>query len=76
MATHFELWNDRTNNLIDEFDTMEQALDEVRWRISKRDDDAGHALSLLRLDAAGAVEVIASGDELVRRSREMTVIGD
>ncbi len=47
MTIHFELWNDRTNNLIDEFDTIEQALDEVRWRISERGDDAGRALSLL-----------------------------
>lgn len=76
MTTHFELWNDRTNNLIDEFDTMEQALDEVRWRVSERGDDAGRTLSLLRLDAAGAVEAIASGDELARRSREMTIVGD
>jgi hypothetical protein len=36
MATHFELWNDRTNNLIDKFETIEQALDEVRWRTSAR----------------------------------------
>jgi hypothetical protein len=76
MATHSELWNDRTNNLIDEFDTIEQALDEVRWRIGARGDDAGRTLSLLRLDAAGVVETVVSGDELVRRSREMTVVGD
>ena len=76
MATHFELWNDRTNNLIDEFDTIEQALDEVRWRISARGDDAGRALSLLRIDAAGAAETVSSGDELVRRSKEMTIVGD
>ncbi len=45
--THFELWNNHTNNLIDEFDTIEQAFDEVRWRISERGDDAGRTLSLL-----------------------------
>jgi hypothetical protein len=76
MATHFELWNDRTNNLIDEFDTIEQALNEVRWRINEGGDDAGRALSLLRLDTAGTVEPVSSGDELVRRSREMTIVGD
>ncbi len=76
MATHFELWNDRTTNLIDEFETIEQALDEVRWRTSARGDDAGRTLSLLQPDAAGAVESVLSGDELVRRSREMTIVGD
>lgn len=73
---HFELWNDRTNNLIDEFDTIEQALDEVRWRISEHGDDAGRTLSLLRLDTAGTVGTVSSGDERVRRSREMTIVGD
>ncbi|MDQ2783838.1 MAG: hypothetical protein M3Y58_02415 [Chloroflexota bacterium] len=76
MATHFELWNDRTNNLLDEFDTIEQALDEVRWRISERGDDAGRALSLLQLDGTGAIKTVVNGDELVRRSREMTIVGD
>jgi hypothetical protein len=76
MATHFELWNDRTNNLIDKFETIEQALDEVRWRTSARGGDAGRTLSLLQPDAAGAVESVVSGDELVRRSREMTIVGD
>jgi hypothetical protein len=76
MTTHFELWNDRTNNLIDEFDTIEQALDEVRWRISEHGDDAGRVLSLLRLDATGAIETVSSGDELVRRAREMIIVGD
>jgi hypothetical protein len=30
MTVHFELWDDETNNLIDEFDTVVQVLDEVR----------------------------------------------
>lgn len=76
MATHFELWNDRTNNLVDEFDTIEQALDEVRWRIGAQGNDAARVLSLLQLDANGAVEVLVSGDALVRRSQEMTIVGD
>lgn len=76
MATHFELWNDRTNNLIDEFDTIEQALAEVQWRISVQDNDAARMLSLLRLDANGAIETVVSGDELVRQSRAMTIVGD
>ncbi len=76
MTTHFELWNDRTNNLINEFDTVAQALDEVRWQIGETGDDAGCMLSLLRLDAVGGVEVVVSADELVCRSREMTIVGD
>lgn len=76
MTIHYELWNDRTNNLINEFDTIEQALDEVRRQISEHGEDAGRALSLLRLHAAGIVETISSGDELVRRSRQITIVGD
>lgn len=76
MATHFELWNDRTNNLIDEFDTVEQALDEVRWRIAAHGEEVARLLSLLRLDDAGTIEVVINGDELVRQSRELTVLGN
>ena len=75
MTVHFELWNDRMNNLVDEFDTIEQAFDEVRWRIVMH-DEAATTLSLLRLDAMGAVEAVITGDELVRRARETTRAGD
>ena len=34
------------------------------------------AHSLLRLDGAGAIKTVVNGDELVRRSREMTIVGD
>lgn len=66
MATVFELWNDDTNNLIDDFDTLDGALDEVRWRIGMYGAEATASLSLLRSDNSGGVKAIAVGEEMIR----------
>jgi hypothetical protein len=76
MTIHFELWNDRTNNLIDEFDTIEQALDEVRWRMAVQGEDASRTLSLLQLSASGDVQTVTSGSELLRRAQQLAITGD
>jgi hypothetical protein len=76
MATYFELWDDETNNMIDEFDTVEEVLDEVRWRIAVQGENGARTLSMLQRDDAGAIEAVIHGDELVRRVREMAVTAD
>lgn len=68
MRTSFELWNDTTNNLIDEFATVEQALEEVRRRIAVDGQEGARALTLLRLDGEAA-EVVVAGDDLIHRAQ-------
>ena len=65
-VTVFELWNDETNNLIDDFDSLEDALDDVRWRITSYGVGATEKLSLLRSEDSGKVTAVAIGEELVR----------
>lgn len=67
--TSYQLWNDETRNLIDEFDTEAEALDEVRWRFAVGGEVAANRLSLLRFIAPDASEAIAIGDELLQRAR-------
>jgi hypothetical protein len=76
MATYYELWDDETNNMIDEFDCLEQVFDEARWRIAVCGEDGATTLSILARDDSGAIATVMHGDELVRRVREMAVTAD
>ncbi len=76
MVTYFELWSDETNNMIDEFDTIEQVFDEVRWRIAVQGEDEAAMLSMLERDNSGAITTVVHGDELVRRVRETVITAD
>jgi hypothetical protein len=76
MAMYFELWNDETNNMIDEFDTVEQVLNEVRWRIAVQSENEACMLSMLQRDDSGTIQAVVHGDELVRRVRETAVTAD
>lgn len=69
MATIYELWNDDTNNLVDDYDTLEDAFDEVRWRATTHGEDVAAHLSLLRSDDGRTFVAVAVGDELVRRAQ-------
>ncbi len=53
MAVFFQLWNDETNNIIDEFDTEQDAAEEVS------------RLYLVRFDTPDTPTVIAMGDDLM-----------
>jgi hypothetical protein len=76
MAKYFELWDDETNNMIDEFDTVAQVLDEVRWRIAVQGENEAGTLSMLERDDSGIIQAVVHGDELVRRVKEMAVTAD
>ncbi|MHB8644510.1 MAG: hypothetical protein ACYDAR_01825 [Thermomicrobiales bacterium] len=65
MAVFFQLWNDETNNIIDEFDTEQDAADEVLHFYLAGGVNAIHRLSLLRFDTPDAPKVIAMGDDLL-----------
>lgn len=65
MAIFFQLWNDETNNIIDEFDTEQAAAEEVAQFYRAGGVRAIHQLSLLRFDAPDRPTVIAMGDDLM-----------
>ncbi len=65
MAVFFQLWNDETNNIIDEFDTEQDAADEVSRLYFAGGDRAIHLLSLVRFDTPDTPTVIAMGDDLM-----------
>lgn len=65
MGDVFQLWNDASNNLIEEFDDEAAALAAVRRRIARRGDDAVRCFSLLRLDAEGGVAAVIDGAHLI-----------
>lgn len=65
MAAFFQLWNDETNNIIDEFDTERDAAEEVSELYRTGRARAIHQLSLLRFDAPDRPTVIAMGDDLM-----------
>lgn len=70
MVTTFQVWNNQSNNLIDEFESEADALAEVQWRIERRGEDAAKSLSLVGLDTAGQVEAVIEGENLLRLVRE------
>lgn len=70
MATYYQLWNDETHNLIDEFDTEPDALAEVHWRYAVWGAGAVDHLSLLRYEAGKKPVAVALGTELLQRARE------
>jgi hypothetical protein len=65
MEPFFQLWNDETNNIIDEFDTEHDAAEEVSRLYLAGGERAIHRLSLLRFDAPDAPKVIAMGSDLM-----------
>jgi hypothetical protein len=65
MVLFFQLWNDETNNIIDEFDSEQDAAEEVSRLYLAGGERAIHRLSLLRFDAPDTPKVIAMGDDLM-----------
>ncbi len=65
MAVFFQLWNNDTNNLIDEYETEVAAAIEVR-RYRMGEEDALSELALLRFDNPATPKVIAMCDDLLR----------
>lgn len=65
MAAFFQLWNDETNNIIDEYNTERDTADEVSRLYLAGGERAIHLLSLVRFDAPDTPTVIAMGDDLM-----------
>lgn len=78
MATYYQLWNDETHNLIDEFNCEADARDEVRWRYMVWGEGAVNHLSLLCYEADKKPVAVALGDELLRYARDSAAapVGD
>lgn len=71
MAAYYQLWNNETNNLISEFDTEAEALEEVRWRYEGWGEREANGLTLFRYEANSQQPVaVAMGNELLGRARE------
>lgn len=68
--TFFQLWNDASHNMIDEFDTEDEALEEVRARCDAA-CEAALNLSLVRYDDPDTPIVVALGPLLVRRAMQL-----
>lgn len=65
MVVFFQLWNNDTNNLIDEYETEAAAALEVRRRYRIGGEQAIGALALLRFDNPTTPTVIAMNDDLL-----------
>ena len=70
MVRTFQVWNSQSNNLIDEFDTEIDALDEIRWRVERRGEDVVQSLALIGLDAADQLAMVIEGERLLSLVRE------
>jgi len=66
MRTVFELWDDETNNLIDDYETEQAALADVLDQIETYGRHAVDTWSLLRGCGADSITMIARGADLVR----------
>lgn len=66
MKAFFQLWDNDTNNLIDEYETEEAAATEVRRRYRMGGEHAISELALLRFDNPATPKVIAMRDDLLR----------
>ena len=65
MTAFFQLWNDETNNIIDEYDTERDAAEEVSRLYLAGGERALHPLSLVQFDSPDTPTVIAMGDDLM-----------
>jgi hypothetical protein len=70
MTAFFQLWNNDTNNLIDEYETEAAAAIEVRRRYRLGGEQAISELALLRFDNPATPKVIAMHDDLLRYIEE------
>jgi hypothetical protein len=66
----FQVWNNQSNNRIDEFDTESDALDEIRWRVERRGEDVVQSLALIGLDSTDQVAMAIEGERLLSLVRE------
>ncbi len=66
MCIVFELWDDETNNLIDDYETEQAALADVLEHIETHGLHDVDTWSLLRDSGSGPIFMIARGADLAR----------
>lgn len=66
MATTYQLWDNASGNLIEDYYTEREALDYIIEEIDTYGSDAVCAWALLRDPGAGPVTMVAEGPELIR----------
>ncbi len=65
----YELWDTETRNLVETFDTEDEALAAVRELVAVNADVYPAALALALEDDEGETTVIARGQQLAARAR-------
>ncbi len=72
METTYQLWDNASGNLIEDYYTEREALDYIIEEIEACGSDAVHMWALLRGPGTGPVTMIAQGKELIRYAIEPT----
>ena len=70
METTYQLWDNASGNLIEDYASEREALDYVVEEIAAYGADAVHLWALLRDSGAGPVMMVAQGEELIRYATE------
>lgn len=70
MATTFQLWDNASGNLIEDYYTEREALDYVVEEIETYGSHAVSAWALLCDPGSGPVRMVAQGTELIRYATE------
>lgn len=70
METTYQLWDNASGNLIEDYYTEREALDYVIEEIEAYGSDAAHLWALLCDPGTGPVTMIAQGEELIRYATE------
>jgi hypothetical protein len=72
VETTYQLWDNASGNLIEDYYTEREALDYILEEIEAYGADAVYAWALLRDPETGPVTMIAQGMDLVRYATEST----
>lgn len=61
---HYEVWDIESRNLLDDFESEDEALATIREWMAEEGPEATTYLALLRFDSAGGGGTIAEGADL------------
>ena len=74
MTTVYQLWDNASGNLIEDYDTEREALDYVIDEMEMYGPDAVGAWALLRDPDIGPVTMIAAGADLIRHATAIAAL--
>jgi hypothetical protein len=75
MVTTYQLWDNTSNNLIEDYYNEREALDYVEEEIAAYGQEAVSSWALLRDDGMGHVTLIAEGSALASHARRIPEAG-